>query len=418
MAPCPGVGESTTASYTAGTGTKPPGTAPPSLNLPRDRQQAEGEGWEATETEEHQLKLTPPPQAALPTCTPLPAAGVPGRNKLSRVLRHPPCTPRQPGPPPKPPSPLCSSLPCSQHAHPPAPARTGPVCAHTGAQPQRDVQAHAPHVPPAGVTAPSAQRPTPCSCATLAHTVLAASTPLHAGFLALWDPLFSAGQPCQAVVAVTVPGRLHKQAARRTRSRAHARLAHTHKPHGLTPVLAGARAPLQEEALASRCLFPPLTPSLDLDPARGPAAPTALCPQPRQEDGDEDEGSLALAAPRAGSGHLPRAWGQMLRMGHSTDVTHWGLAPMQSRHGHQQDSVSRQPQGEGHGKAAQAGLEEPGWSRAIKAEAGETPGPWHHPGTGCGAQALRVQLNQQHSPSPAPAVLGVQKFGYAALEGG
>lgn len=113
-------------------------------------------------------------------------------------------------------------------------------------------------------------------------------------FLALWDPLDSAGQPCQAAVAITEPGRLHKQAARRTRSRAHARLAHTHKPHGLTPVLAGARAPLQEEALASRCLFPPLTPSLDLDPARGPAAPTALCPQPREEDGDEDEGPLLL----------------------------------------------------------------------------------------------------------------------------
>lgn len=62
---------------------------------------------------------------------------------------------------------------------------------------------------------------------------------------------------------------------------------------------------------------------------------------------------------------------------------------MQSRHRHQQGMVSRQPQGEGHGKAAQAGLEEPGWSGAIKAEAGETLGPRHHPGTGCGAQALR-----------------------------
>lgn len=74
---------------------------------------------------------------------------MPGRNKLSRVLRHSPCTPRQPGPPPKPPSPRCSSLPCSQHALPPFHRPEQAPCAHRAAQPQRDVQAHAPRVPPA-----------------------------------------------------------------------------------------------------------------------------------------------------------------------------------------------------------------------------------------------------------------------------
>lgn len=66
MAPCPGVGESTTTtSHTAGTGTNPPGTAPPGLNLPRARRQGQREGWGPEEqTEEQRLKLTPLPQAA------------------------------------------------------------------------------------------------------------------------------------------------------------------------------------------------------------------------------------------------------------------------------------------------------------------------------------------------------------------
>lgn len=248
---------------------------------------------------------------------------MPGRNKLSRVLRHSPCTPRQPGPPPKPPCPAANTL------SPPSTGQNRPRVCTEQRSPGGTCRHTHPECPQPGVTALSTQRFTPRGCATLTHT----HTETHT--CARSQPPPAHPDPAGLGWAVPRPGRLHKQAGRRSRgSRAHAGPAHTHKPHGLTPGLAGARAPLQEEAPASRCLFPPLTPSLNLDPAGGPEGthPAALRPQPREEDGGEDEesGALTPAAPRAGSGHLPGARGQML-LGWATrltDATHRGLAPM------------------------------------------------------------------------------------------
>lgn len=332
MAPCPGVGESTTTSHTAGTGTSPPGTAPPGLNLPRARRQGEGEGWGTEEqTEEQPSKPTRPPQAAPlpvplsqpPACqeaincpasfgTPPALLGSLAPRQSHHLLAAAPC-------------PAANTL--TTHPHPrPPPPKTGPVCAHRSAGPAGRAGTRTPCAP-SERPARSARHPAVVQHSrTLTHTRARSQPPLRTDPPgAPRDPLALAGQPCQA--ASSPAGYTNRLPS------AHAPLAHTHKPHGLTPVLAGARAPLQEEALASRCLFPPLTPSLDLDPARGPAGthPTAPRPRPREEDGDEDEesGALALLLQGLAAGTCPglgdrrHRWGTRL-----TDATHWGLAPM------------------------------------------------------------------------------------------
>lgn len=265
MAPCPGVGESTTTSHTAGTGTSPPGTAPPGLNLPRARRQGEGEGWGTEEqTEEQPSKPTPPPQA---TPLPVPLSQPPACQEAINC-------PASFGTPPAPPGSLAprqshhlllAAAPCpaantlTTHPHPrPPPPKTGPVCAHRSAGPAGRAGTRTPCAP-SERPARSARHPAVVQhfTHTHSHTCSQPAPPAHrpprspAGPAGLGWPALPGGQ---------LPGRLHKQAAKRTRSpRSHPQTTRAHP---------GARR--RTRALAGRGAgFPLPFPSINSLPGSG-----------------------------------------------------------------------------------------------------------------------------------------------------
>lgn len=265
MAPCPGVGESTTTSHTAGTGTSPPGTAPPGLNLPRARRQGEGEGWGTEEqTEEQPSKPTRPPQAApLPVPLSQPPAcqeaincpasfGTPPallgslapRQSHHLLLAAAPCPAANTlTNSPSPPSSTAQNRPRvrAQERRPGGTCRdTHPVC------PQR---------------APGTQRSAPRGCATLTHTHShTCSQPAPPAHRPPRSPAGPAGLGWPALPGGQLPGRLHKQAAKRTRSpRSHPQTTRAHP---------GARR--RTRALAGRGAgFPLPFPSINSLPGSG-----------------------------------------------------------------------------------------------------------------------------------------------------
>lgn len=189
---------------------------------------------------------------------------MPGSNKLSRVLRHPPCAPRQPGPPPKPPSPpRCSSLPRSQHAHnsPSPPSSTAQNRPRVRAQERRPGGTCRDTHPVCPQRAPGTQRSAPRACATLTHTHShTCSQPAPPAHRPPRSPAGPAGLGWPALPGGQLPGRLHKQAAKRTRSpRSHPQTTRAHP---------GARR--RTRALAGRGAgFPLPFPSINSLPGSG-----------------------------------------------------------------------------------------------------------------------------------------------------
>ncbi|KAM9625520.1 uncharacterized protein ACIBXB_018968 [Morphnus guianensis] len=251
--------------------------------------------------------------------------------------------------------------------------------------------------------------------------------------------------PCRAAArrrhTRRLPTRLHKQAA----TSAHAAwrtlpspargpaAAHPQTTPAHPDARTGrrARASLQEEGgWLPAAFFPPLTPSRgsQLVARRAPTrqarhpphaqlrAPLACVGMPRSKGfgagggGGGRESATRPAAPRAGSGHLPKVWGQQpgARTGSTVQSSRTDSARRRARtrRGRERGTANRRAPGRRARQTAQAGVEKRGWSKAINTaaddEPDETPGPRHHPDAACGAGAPRVRLRGSVSDTVPP----------------